>query len=162
MARNYGRFKKKKRKILCLNLEKTSLAPKDRYFVDCLILPLAVFFKWMRSFLFCLYVCRYMIYYKDHHAFWWSFWWICITYVHTVGKTYMTMILSSREKLVWLLFFYSVLHVYIDTEQFVLLYLGSTVKHSYNDDAYNKLKLYTAKPVSSISLIVKLYLELIW
>lgn len=135
---------------------------KDRYFVDCLILPLAEFFKWMRSFLFCLYICRYMIYYKDHHAFWWSFWWICITYVHTVGKTYMAMILGSREKLVWLLFFYSVLHVYIDIEQIFLLCWGSTVKHSYNDDAYNKLKLYTAKPVSSISLIVKLYLELIW
>lgn len=92
-----------------------------------------------------------MIYYEDHHAFWWSFWWICITYVHTVGKTYMTMILiGSREKLVWLLFFYSVLHVYIhvDIEQIVLLYLGSTVKHSYNGNAYNKLKL-TAKPVSA-------------
>lgn len=70
---------------------------------------------------------------------------------------------GSREKLIWLLFFYSVLHVYIhvDIEQIVLLCLGSTVKHSYNDDAYNKIKL-TAKPVSSISLIVKLYLELIW
>lgn len=80
---------------------------------------------------------------------------------HCREDIYMTMILGSKEKLVWLLFFYSVLHVYIDIEQFVLLYLGSTVKHSYNDDAYNKLKL-TAKPVSSISLIVKLYLELIW
>lgn len=29
-----------------------------------------------------------------------------------------------------------------------LLYLGSTVKHSYNENAYNKLKL-TAKPVSA-------------
>lgn len=124
----------------------------DILHVDCWILPLAEFFKWMRSFLFCLYICRYIIYYKDHHAFWWSFWWICITYVHTVGKTYMTVILGSREKLIWLLFFYSVLHVYIhvDIEQIVLFYLGSTVtvKHSYNENAYNKLKL-TAKPVSA-------------
>lgn len=134
----------------------------DILHVDCWILPLAEFFKWMRSFLFCLYICRYMIYYKDYYAFWWSFWW-AMTYIHTVGKTYMTVILGSREKLIWLLFFYSVLHVYIhvDIEQIVLLCLGSTVKHSYNDDAYNKIKL-TAKPVSSISLIVKLYLELIW
>lgn len=71
-------------------------------------------------------------------------------YSHCREDIYMTMILGSREKLIWLLFFYSVLHVYIhvDIEQIVLLYLGSTVKHSYNENAYNKLKL-TAKPVSA-------------
>lgn len=141
MARNKI-WKEKKENFVLEFGEKLSCAWKDRYFVDCLILPLAVFFKWMRSFLFCLYICRYMIYYKDHHAFWWSFWWICITNVHTVGKIYMTMILGSREKLVWLLFFYSVLHVDIDIEQIFLLCWGSTVKHSYIDDAYNKLKLF--------------------
>lgn len=55
MARNKI-WKEKKENFVLKFGEKLSCAWKDRYFVDCLILPLAEFFKWMRSFLFCLYI----------------------------------------------------------------------------------------------------------